>query len=282
MFLMSRFLAFCAVALFSSFAWTQDLVVSTQPIYLIAQEVTKGIEKPSLLLADQSGHDVSLTPMHRKMIQDADLVIWLGKAHEAPLDKLLSGNEKAISILNSGIIHALPQRSTRGAALKNTIDTHVWLDPNNAVRIAFFIASLRAQQMPEYKERYWNNAKFFAQKMLQASTIYSQSTQARPYWSFHDAYQYLERPLNLRFAGALTDDPHIAPTLAQIKYLNDSRPYSKMCLLAEVHASSAQYKKLNPLVFQAVDESMVGATDFVSAWKQLADHVHKCVLSARK
>ena len=40
--------------------------------------------------------------------------------------------------------------------------------------------------------------------------LYSQSTQARPYWSFHDAYQYIERPLNLRFAGALTDD-HILP-----------------------------------------------------------------------
>ncbi len=279
---MSRFLAFFAFALFSSVAWTQDLVVSTQPIYLIAQEVTKGIEKPTLLLADQSGHDVSLTPMHRKIIQEAGLVIWLGRAHEAPLDKLLTPNDKAVSILDSGIINTLPLRNTRGDALKNTIDTHVWLDPNNAVRIGFFIAGLRSQQMPEYKERYWNNAKIFAQKMLQASAIYSQSTQARPYWSFHDAYQYIERPLNLRFAGALTDDPHIAPTVAQIKYLNDSRPYSKMCLLAEVHASQAQYQKLNPLVFQAVDESMTGAGDFVSAWKQLADHVHKCVLNARK
>lgn len=115
---MSRFLAFFAFALFSSVAWTQDLVVSTQPIYLIAQEVTKGIEKPTLLLADQSGHDVSLTPMHRKIIQDAGLVIWLGRAHEAPLDKLLTPNDKAVSILDSGIINALPLRNTRGDALK--------------------------------------------------------------------------------------------------------------------------------------------------------------------
>ena len=109
---MSRFLAFFAFALFSSVAWTQDLVVSTQPIYLIAQEVTKGIEKPTLLLADQSGHDVSLTPMHRKIIHDAGLVVWLGRAHEAPLDKLLTPNDKAVSILDSGIINALPLRNT--------------------------------------------------------------------------------------------------------------------------------------------------------------------------
>ncbi len=177
----------CLVVLLGRKTW----LFLHSPIYLIAQEVTKGIEKPTLLLADQSGHDVSLTPMHRKIIQDAGLVIWLGRAHEAPLDKLLTPNDKAVSILDSGIINALPLRNTRGDALKNTIDTHVWLDPNNAVRIGFFIAGLRSQQMPEYKERYWNNAKIFAQKMLQASAIYSQSTQARPYWSFHDAYQYI-------------------------------------------------------------------------------------------
>lgn len=50
-------------------------------IYLIAQKVTQNIETPTLLLADQTGHDVSLTPAHRKTIQDAGLMIWLGKAH---------------------------------------------------------------------------------------------------------------------------------------------------------------------------------------------------------
>jgi zinc transport system substrate-binding protein len=94
---MSRFLAFCAVALFSSMSWAQGLVVSTHPIYLIAKEVTQGIEEPTLLLENQTGHDVSLTPAHRKIVQDAELVIWLGKAHEAPLEKLLSNNEKSIA-----------------------------------------------------------------------------------------------------------------------------------------------------------------------------------------
>ena len=46
------------------------------------------------------------------------------------------------------------------------------------------------------------------------------------------------RALNLKFAGALTDDPHIAPTVAQIKFLKDSRPKTQMCLLAETSAKS--------------------------------------------
>lgn len=278
---MSHFLAFCTLALFSSLSWSQGLVVSTHPIYLIAKKVTQGVEEPTLLLEHQTGHDVSLTPAHRKMIQDANLVIWLGQAHEAPLAKVLEGNNKSISILDSGIINPLPMRNPRGETLKNTVDTHVWLDPNNAVRIGFFIAALRSQQQPQYRESYWKNARAFAQNMLTTAQRYSSTSKPRPYWSYHDAYQYLERPLNLKFMGALTDDPHVSPTVAQIKYLQDTRVQSKMCLLAESHASAGQYKKLNPIVFQPVDESMSGAGDFVHGWQQLAEQTSKCVLNSR-
>ncbi len=54
----------------------------------------------------------------------------------------------------------------------------------------------------------------------------------------------LSAHLNLKFMGALTDDPHVSPTVAQIKYLQDHRPQRKMCLLAEGHASENQYRKL--------------------------------------
>ncbi|WP_277561198.1 metal ABC transporter substrate-binding protein [Acinetobacter beijerinckii] len=279
---MLRLFIFVFFSMFSTWGWTQSLVVSTHPIYLIAKEVTAGVEEPVLLLNDQTGHDVQLTPAHRKLIQDASLVIWLGKAHEAPLYKLLHQNRKAIALLDSGILTVLPQRSLRGAALANTIDSHVWLDPNNAVRIAFFIATLRSQQYPENKTKYLANAKNFSQQMLQASQQYDSSNKSKPYWSFHDAYQYLERALNLKFAGALTNDPHIPPTAAQIKYLNDNRPKTEMCLLAETSASKSQYQKLNPVIFESVDESMRGEDSFISAWKKLASKTDKCVLSAQK
>lgn len=278
---MFRFLALCSLALFSTISWSQSLVVSTQPIYLIAKKITQGVEQPTLLLANQTGHDVSLTPAHRKTIQDAGLVIWLGQAHEAPLAKVLEESNKSIAILDSSIINPLPMRNPRGEALKNTVDTHVWLDPNNAVRIGFFIAALRSQQMPQYRETYWKNARAFAQNMLTTAQRYSSTSKPRPYWSYHDAYQYLERPLNLKFMGALTDDPHVSPTVAQIKYLQDTRAQTKMCLLAEGHANANQYRKLNPVVFQHVDESMNGAGDFIQGWQQLADQTNKCVLNSR-
>lgn len=280
---MSRLYIFCLCALFTTISWAQaPLVVSIHPIYLIAKKITQGVEEPELLLKNQSGHDVQLTPQNRKSIQNASLIIWMGKAHEAPLEKVLSNNVNAVSILDSGIIQTLPLRTTRGVAIKDSVDTHVWLDPNNAVRIGFFIAALRSQQHPEHKNTYWNNAKVFAKEMLVISQSYNGAGVARPYWSFHDAYQYLERPLNLKFSGALTDDPHVAPTIAQIKYLNDTRAYKKMCLLAEASASASQYQKLAPISFQSVDESMTADQDFVAGWKKLALETQRCVLNARK
>ncbi|NAR69321.1 metal ABC transporter substrate-binding protein [Acinetobacter haemolyticus] len=278
---MLRLVLFVTFSLLSTWGWTQSLVVSTQPIYLIAKEVTNGVETPTLLLSDQTGHDVHLTPAHRKIIQDASLVIWLGKAHEAPLDKLLSQNRKAISLLDAGILTILPQRSLRGASLDNTVDSHVWLEPNNAVRIAFFIAALRSQQYPENKAKYTANAREFAQQMRQTAQQYESSHKSKPYWSYHDAYQYLERALNLKFAGALTDDPYIAPTAAQIKYLNDNRPKTQMCLLAEISANQNVYRRLNPVIFETVDESMNGEDNFIAAWKKLASKTDKCVISVQ-
>ncbi len=275
---MLRLIVFCLLSLSAMMSFAQaPLVVSTHPIYLIAKEITKGVEEPKLLLENQTGHDVHLTPAHRKLIQDASLVIWLGKAHEAPLDGVLSKNNHAIALLNAGILQTLPLRNTRGIAIKDTIDTHVWLEPNNAVRIGFFIAALRSQQHPEHKTAYWNNAKSFARDMLIASQQIKMNGGNKPYWSLHDAYQYLERPLNIKFAGSLTEDPHMAPTVAQIKYLNDTRPLKTMCLLAESTANPSQYRKLGSVNFQAVDESFSQQQKFVVAWQSLAKNARSCV-----
>ena len=43
-----------------------------------------------------------------------------------------------------------------------------------------------------------------------------------------------------------------------------------------------QYQKLNPIIFEAVDESMSAETSFIQAWKKLADQTQSCVLNTRK
>lgn len=271
----------CA-SVFAMSAWAKPLVVSTQPLYLIAQEITADIEKPELLLNQQTGHDVQLTPVQRKKIQDASLFIWLGKEHEAPLTKLLNGQKNAISILDSGIINRLPQRNVKGVALAKTVDTHVWIEPNHAVRIGFFIAILRGQQYPEHRDKYWKNAQIFAKKMYKTVQSVQRQGTAQPYWVYHDAYQYLENVLNLKFAGAMTADTHTNPSLAQLKFMQENRPQKKMCLLAEGHTSSKQYQFLEPVVFQQIDESMQNEANFIDGWKKMVQQIQRCLQQAKQ
>lgn len=284
-FLRHWFRAICACGLvlgLMTSASAKNLLISTQPVFLIAKEITADIETPELLLHNQTGHDIQLTPVQRKKIQDASLIIWLGKEHEAPLQKVFNDKKNAISILDSGIINRLPQRNVKGVALANTIDTHVWLEPNHAVRIGFFIAILRGQQKPEFKEQYWENAQKFAKKMYQTAQAMQRNGTAQPYWAYHDAYQYLENVLNLKFAGALTADSHANPTVAQIKYLQDNRPQKKMCLIAEGHATAKQYQHLEPVVFQMIDESMQNETQFIDAWKKMVQQLQRCLQQAKQ
>ncbi len=254
-----------------------SFVVSTHPIYLIAKAVTKGVEEPLLLLGNQSGHDVQLTPQQRKMVQKAELVLWLGKQHEAPLYKLLKNHPNSIALLDSQIVLSLPLRNSRGQSIPNSIDSHVWLEPNNAVRIAYFIAVLRSQQNPQAKALYWQNARQFTQSLIAATKQYDNTANPQPYWAYHDAYQYLERSLNLKMVGALSEDSHLPPSAAQIKYLNDHRPRSRMCFLAESSANPKQFHHLQPLQFQVVNESLNMDNDFVQAWTKLAAQVSDCV-----
>lgn len=251
-------------------------VVSTHPIYLIAKAVTQGVETPQLLLGSQSGHDVQLTPQQRKLILDAELVLWLGKQHEAPLAKLLAGRNNAIALLDSQLVTTLPLRNSRAQSLSKTIDSHVWLEPNNAIRIAYFVAVLRSQQNPKFKHQYWQNARLFAQQLRRTAAQFENSGNAQPYWAYHDAYQYLERSLNIKLQGALTEDPHVPPTPSQIKYLNETRPRNRMCLLAEASANPKNFVRLQPIQFVAVNESLSLDQDFVQAWEKLALTVSRC------
>lgn len=259
-------------------AQVSGLVLSTYPLYLIAKDVTEGIEEPTLLLPpQQTGHDVQITPKTRQLASQAELILWFGVQHEAPLNKLLSTQKNAISVLDSHLMQTLPMRDVKGQPIANSLDTHVWLEPNNAIRIAFFIASLRSQQHPEYKTTYWKNAQQFSKRMLDATRLTNNGRNLRHYWAFHDAFQYLERAMGLKYSGALSADHEQAPTIAQIKYLNDQRPQDTMCLILGHGASDNVVQRLKPVNTIEVNESMSDQKDFVTAWLKLANAVQQCL-----
>lgn len=265
-----------AMLCFSS-AQAGTLVASTHPLYLIAKAVTAGVEQPTLLLpAASSGHDINLRPSDRLLLKQSDFVIWFGRDYEAPLYDLLAHQRNAIALFDLKAFHRLPLRDMRGQAIPKSLDPHLWLDPNNAIGIAYAIAAVRSKQFPKQAVQYQQNAQRFAEQ-LRAVVVSERPSSPRTYWAYHDAYQYLEKALNLKFAGALTADAHLPPSIGQLVWLKQHRPHANaVCLFAERQPNTALLTKLQPIEYYPIDEVMAQATDFIQGWQALAQRLKQC------
>jgi len=76
------------------------VVASIKPIHSLVSYVMDGIGKPDVIVDGyNSPHEFSLKPSHAKMIENADLIIWVGEDLEAFLEKPLNTiAKKAINI----------------------------------------------------------------------------------------------------------------------------------------------------------------------------------------
>ena len=76
------------------------VVASIKPIHSLASYVMDGVGKPDLIVDGyNSPHGFSLKPSHAKMIENADLIIWVGEDLEAFLEKPLNTiSKKAVNI----------------------------------------------------------------------------------------------------------------------------------------------------------------------------------------
>ena len=67
------------------------VVTSIKPIHSLAAYVMDGVGKPNVIVDGyNSPHGFSLKPSHAKMIENADLIIWVGEDLEAFLEKPLN------------------------------------------------------------------------------------------------------------------------------------------------------------------------------------------------
>lgn len=255
--------------------------VSNYPLLLLSNEVTKGVNPAQMLLeVGDVGHHGSLSPSRMKLAKDSQFVVWFGKELEQNLVNTLQDVPNAISLYQFRAFRRLPLRDVDGTAKTNTLDPHLWLDPDNAKAIVRALAVIHSHASPEHKEQYQQNAQDFARRMDRATAQFAKA-QTHPYWAYHDAYQYLESHAKLSFAGALTPDHHLSPKASQIKTLSQNRPQSFMCLLAQGEVSSGIISKLGNVRTLIIQEDMSGGehdkADFVTIWTTMVADVQQCV-----
>ncbi len=206
------------------------VVVSVLPVHGLVAALMDGVGDPQLLLrAGQSPHGASLKPSQVRLLEAADLIVWIGPALERPLAKPIAarrGAARIVTLMESGEITPLPGRhehahETEGLPpephdphSQRSADPHLWLSVDNARGIVRIVARELARLDEANRSRYAANARDLLARMERLR----RSLRARlrgvadaPYVVFHDAYRYFEQAFGLRPAAALTVSPQRPP-----------------------------------------------------------------------
>ena len=252
-------LVFSVFSLISSANAEVKVVTSIKPIHSLVSYVMDGIGKPDLIVDGyNSPHSFSLKPSHAKMLENADLVIWIGEDLEAFLEKPLdtiAKKAKNIEVMDLKGIQKLEFREKnifenhddhkghddhkekddhKGHA-HGKYDPHVWLDPINAKVIIKEITKQLVQLDRKNSSVYNSNSKkAIADINKLIKSINKDLNKDLRFVVFHDAYQYFEKRFGIQVLGALTVNTDVMPGAEQLSEIREVIEHKKVnCLFSE-------------------------------------------------
>ena len=257
------------------------VVASIKPIHSLASHLMHGVAKPDLIVDGYaSPHGFALKPSHAKMLQNADIVFWVGKDVEnfleKPLDSIAKKAEK-IELLEIKGLNKLKFRERNifdehddhghddhdhkkkddhddhddhEGHQHGEHDPHIWLDPINAKVIlnemVEHLIENDAKNASTYKSNLEKALKDIDKLTIEVMTDLNQSTSSIV---FHDAYQYFEKRFNVNVLGAFTVNTDVMPGAEQLAEIREVIEHDKVaCIFSE--------PQFNPDIINAVAKDM--------------------------
>lgn len=249
-----------------SFANETDIkvVTSIKPIHSLVANVMKGVGTPELLLDGASSpHSFSLKPSQSKILQNADIVFWIGHSLEAALQKPIETiGTKAISIEFEDLVETVEQVNPTHDDHLHSVNGHLWLNPDSAKMIVQLISKTLSKVDPInayiYAENAHNTISRIDLLIAKLETALSPLNKSG-YILFHDAYRAFEHRFGLRSSGVISVNPEAKPSAARIRELQRAvKQYNVGCVFSEpqfntktsnliIEGSNARLGILDPL-----------------------------------
>ena len=148
-------------------------------------------------------------------------------------------------------------------------DVHIWLSPENAVKIINKVNKELSLYYPQNAKIYDENSKIMIDKIKKLKTELDKELapiKDKPYVVFHDAYQYFEKAFGLNAVGSVALEGDIASSPKQVSYIKEKIVKLKAsCVFQEpqfdsklvkivVEGTNAQIGTLDPLGVGIKDE----------------------------
>ena len=141
-------------------------------------------------------------------------------------------------------------------------DVHIWLSPENAVKIINKVKKELSLYYPKNAKIYNKNSEVMIDKIKKLKTEIAKDLapiKDKPYVVFHDAYQYFEKEFGLNAVGSVALEGDIASSPKQVSYIKEKIVKLKAsCVFQEpqfdsklvkivVEGTNAQIGTLDPL-----------------------------------
>lgn len=252
--LFSIFVAFVASFLLIGSAQAEvKVLTSIKPLQLIAAAVQDGVAIPEVLLPPgASPHNYALRPSDVRKVQSVDLLYWIGPDMEGFLPRVLNGRT-----LPSVAVQDLPGLKLRHFAEDNhshaeeaeeadehdhdhrpgSLDAHLWLSPVNARVIAAKMAADLSAADPDNAARYQSNLKAFDERLDALDARLKKrlaAIQGKPYFVFHEAFDYFEDAYGLKHAGVFSVAAEVQPGAQHVATMRARlQEVGKTCVFSE-------------------------------------------------
>jgi zinc transport system substrate-binding protein len=242
---------FSAVSLFFAVFLTSPtalaevrVLTSIKPLQLIAAAVQDGVGSPEVLLPPgASPHHYALRPSDVRRVREVALLYWVGPDLESFLPRVLAArSQPSVAVQDLPGMHlrhfgdkhaedddhddhdqARDEHDEHDQELADqhdqahrpgALDAHLWLLPANARVIAARMAADLGAADPANAARYQANLAAFGARL----EALDQRLQARlsgltgkPYFVFHEAYDYFEAAYGLEHAGVFSVASEVQP-----------------------------------------------------------------------
>lgn len=205
---MYRLIIACVLAGFAISANAEPLriVSSIKPLQLLVTAIG-GDEVESLLLLPPgfSPHDAQLKPSQWQLLDQAELVVWVGPALERFLDSALRGREQVLT-LQSVANHRSLQ------------DPHIWMNIALIAVVAGQLQDRLGQLRPQQKALFSGNARRLMAALQDHHIALAQAFagQKPAYLLPHNGYSQFERQYGLAPAAVLSPNDEQMPGTAHI------------------------------------------------------------------
>ena len=233
-------LFFAILLIFTSPLRAEIKVVTTiKPLHSLIANVMEGVGEPSLIIeGSTSPHSFTLKPSHAKLLEEADIVFWVGEGIETFMERPLESIVKKAEVISFMELESINKLKFREESIfedhddhddhddhghaHGEFDAHIWLDPMNAKEMVLEIAHELSHLDPANEDKYNVNAKATNLALDEMIDDISQNiNKDAKFVVFHDAYQYFEERFGVRAAGALTLNTDVLPGAKQIDEIQD-------------------------------------------------------------